>query len=144
MSDAIKQAQAAIPSLDVANMVLEFFHEFGGQYGYDKFVLPGVGPMQSFLGWAIQKGYLILPKPMDEPNPGHPTANELAQGDGCPLQVTVMGDAVKFMCSYTDEPCRPGDFCSGYCWAAGRALGVADRMQDEKSSLKHLIKKLFR
>ena len=50
-------AQAQIEGLLVSRMLLDFFLEFRDTYGRDV-LPPGVGPMQSFLGWAMIRGYI--------------------------------------------------------------------------------------
>ena len=53
----------------VGMAMLEFRHEFHEEYfaGRSKeyTVLPGVGPMESFIGFCIQKGYLVANAEVD-------------------------------------------------------------------------------
>lgn len=63
MSDAIRQAQSQISGHDVARMQLDFLREFRHIYGKETlmYVAHGVGPMHSFLGYLIGRGYLKQP-----------------------------------------------------------------------------------
>jgi hypothetical protein len=60
------EAQGEIEGLRVAEMLLEFEREFAPVYRHNV-LFPGVGPMQSFLGWAINKGYITVPSVLTDP-----------------------------------------------------------------------------
>ena len=60
----IPEAQSHIDGILVAQMLMDFQREFNGIYPYELMVshMMAVGPMQSFIGYAIQQGYLALPQ----------------------------------------------------------------------------------
>jgi hypothetical protein len=72
-------AQSKVDGLRVAGMLVEFQSEFAPVYG-PNVLFPGVGPMQSFLGWAINKGYITVPAGSD----GKPGADRQPTGSGTP------------------------------------------------------------
>ena len=62
MSEKIAKAQSHIKGSLVAHIIVEFWQEFQGVYGDDVTAssLCAVGPLQSMIGLAIEKGYLKL------------------------------------------------------------------------------------
>lgn len=63
MSKEVSEAQSHIDGLLVAKMYMDFYREFRDIYQGDVMMwLGAVGPMQSFLGAAINNGYIVLAK----------------------------------------------------------------------------------
>ena len=65
MSEETTNAQANIPGVLVAQMIMEFQREFAGSYGNDTFhsSLCAVGPLQSMIGLAIRNGHITISPP---------------------------------------------------------------------------------
>jgi len=57
-NEIVEEAQSWIDPLLVAQMQIDFANHFRGIYDYDVGMM-AVGPMQSFLGLMIKKGYII-------------------------------------------------------------------------------------
>lgn len=59
----ISEAQRFIDGTTIAQMNIEFAHEFRGVYP-DDVVMPfvAVGPMNSYVGLAVKNGHLIVPE----------------------------------------------------------------------------------
>jgi len=62
MNDKIANAQTHIEETVIAQMILAFYREFRGVYGNDTLEssLCAVGPLQSMIGNAIDKGIIKL------------------------------------------------------------------------------------
>jgi hypothetical protein len=60
MKSKTELAQSYIEGTMVARMQIEFGREFSDTYDIPNLGMMGVGPMQSFLGWAIKEGYIEL------------------------------------------------------------------------------------
>jgi len=62
MNAKIAKAQAHIDGRVIARMIMEFHMEFRDTYGKDTMVssLCAVGPLQSMIGNAIEKGIITL------------------------------------------------------------------------------------
>lgn len=58
--DRIREAHAEVDGNMVAQMILDFHHEFRGTYGLETLTssLCAVGPLQSMIGLAIKNGHL--------------------------------------------------------------------------------------
>lgn len=62
MNDKVKNAQQFVDGKDIAQAQIDFAIKFKGVYGDDLMVCPlmAVGPMQSFIGNAIELGILSV------------------------------------------------------------------------------------
>ena len=60
MNEKTKAAQAHIDGLSLSKAQMEFQSEFRDVYPFEVLASPfmAVGPMQSFLGFCVQRGYL--------------------------------------------------------------------------------------